>query len=209
MIIKGTVIVRISRSRKDNEIFLNGCAQGGSALLQISNGTSAVFRRGATQKRVTILAVPGEDCPGEQVNNFLEVSPATARMFRLTNGFLYALEFNQKTNVLTISLRRTQTTAPFGIEEVNVQRNDVFLVTGGTHDALNLPGDNTVLTVIRAGKVRKLKSQTFAEGEAEFGDGFETSAQTAAFFGFITGNRYVLRFNQVTLVLEIHSVGGK
>ncbi|RAP77497.1 hypothetical protein DL346_03180 [Paenibacillus montanisoli] len=93
---------------------------------------------------------------------------------------------------------------------MTVTRNDVFAVTGGTHDALNLPSqDNSILTAIRAGRVKKLKLRSFASGENEFGSGFATSASTAAFFGLITGNRYVLRFNQITRVLEIRSVGGK
>ncbi|WP_308635387.1 hypothetical protein [Paenibacillus silvisoli] len=209
MIISGTVVVRIRQSMKDNEVFIDGCAQGGSDLLRIPNGTSSLFRRGTTNKRVTILAMAAEDCPGEQVDNFLDVSPATAKMFRLTNRFQYFLRFNDVTNVLTIILRRTRTTASFGIEGETVTRNDVFGVAGGTHDALNLPIDNTVLTVIRAGRTKKLKLRSFAEGENEFGSGFATSASTAAFFGFITGQRYVLRFNQVTNVLEIRSIGGK
>ncbi|MBO7743137.1 hypothetical protein I8J29_02940 [Paenibacillus sp. MWE-103] len=205
MIIKGTVLVFINTSRSDKELFLNGCAQGGSRLLAIDNGTSALFRRRNIQKRVTILTV--EDCPGEQDNNFLEVSPATAEMFQLRNEFLYFLEFNDITNVLAISLRRTRTTATFGIEEVNELRNDTLLVTFDTFVQLNLPANNTILTVTRAGKIKKLRLQVVSS-EIE-GAGFETSPQTATFLGFITGNRYILRFNQVTNVLEIRSVGAK
>lgn len=122
---------------------------------------------------------------------------------------MYTLEFDPNTNVLTISLRRTQTTAPFSIEQVDVNRDNVFLAAGLISNALNLPADNTVLTVRRAGLEKKMKARLFTEGEAEFSDGFETSRRTAAFFGFTSGRRFVLNFNQITRVLEIRSVGGK
>ncbi|QOT12277.1 hypothetical protein JNUCC32_09785 [Paenibacillus sp. JNUCC32] len=209
-LVRGTVIVRINRSVPNNVVFVDGCAQGGSSLLQIPNGISAIFQRRLVRKRVTINAEAGQNCPGEQFNNFLDVSPATARMFGLVNRrFLYTLEFDPNTNVLTISLRRTQTIAPFGIEQVDVNRDNVFLAAGLTSNALNLPPDNTVITVRRAGKEKKMKVRLFAEGEAGFSDGFETSRRTAAFFGFTSGRRFVLSFNQITRVLEIRSVGGK
>ena len=51
--------------------------------------------------------------------------------------------------------------------------------------------------------------QIVTEGEESFAPGFETSPKTAAFFGLITGERYILRYNQITRVLEVFSVGGK
>ena len=115
----------------------------------------AIFKRGDTKKRVTILAMSGEDCPGEQSNNFLDVSPATANKFRLINRLLYFLEFNTMTKVITISLRKTEETAPFEINGVNVKRNGVFLVTGETSTSLNLQKANPEITVKRAGKEKK------------------------------------------------------
>lgn len=85
LLVRGTVIVRINRAVPDNVVFVDGCAQGGSSLLQIPNGITAIFQRRTVRKRVTINAEAGQNCPGEQFNNFLDVSPATARMFGLVN----------------------------------------------------------------------------------------------------------------------------